>query len=244
MSETYRTPVSFLNPRTRQGTATQVDQQQLKARVAEQAISYARDSLEHGAVLGVGTGTTVNHFIDNLPLIRDHFSSCVASSEATAARLRTVGCRVIDLNQVSGVALYVDGADEADHERRLVKGGGGALTREKIVASASEHFLCIIDESKRKQQLGAFPLAVEVLPMAWQLVCRYLADMGGSAELRPAFVSDQGNPVIDVKHLDFSDPLSLESEINQLPGVVANGLFVRRRADLVMVAAASGISTY
>ena len=221
-----------------------MDQQQLKARVAEQAIAYARDSLEHGAVLGVGTGTTVNHFIDNLPLIRDHFSSCVASSEATAARLRTVGCRVIDLNQVSGVALYVDGADEADHERRLVKGGGGALTREKIVASASEHFLCIIDESKRKQQLGAFPLAVEVLPMAWQLVCRYLADMGGSAELRPAFVSDQGNPVIDVKHLDFSDPLSLESEINQLPGVVANGLFVRRRADLVMVAAASGISTY
>lgn len=212
--------------------------------MAEQAISYARDFLAHGAVLGVGTGSTVNYFIDNLPLIRDHFSSCVASSESTAARLRTVGCAVIDLNQVSGVALYVDGADEADFERRLVKGGGGALTREKIVAEASEHFLCIIDESKRRQRLGAFPLAVEVLPMARQLVCRHLSDMGGRATIRPAFVSDQGNPVIDVTHLDYSNPLRLESEINQVPGVVANGLFVRRRADLVMVASASGISTY
>ena len=219
-------------------------QEQLKARVAEQAITYAREFLVPGAVLGVGTGTTVNYFIDKLPLLGDLVASCVASSEATAARLRSVGCRVIDLNQVSGTALYVDGADEADGERRLVKGGGGALTREKIVASASVHFLCVIDESKKKAQLGAFPLAVEVLPMAWQLVGRHLADMGGTAELRPAFVSDQGNPVIDVRGLDFSDPFALESDINQIPGVVANGLFVRRKADLVMVAAASGISTY
>lgn len=219
-------------------------QEQLKARVAEQAIAYAREYLVPGAVLGVGTGTTVNYFIDKLPLLGDLVASCVASSEATAARLRSVGCRVIDLNQVSGAALYVDGADEADGERRLVKGGGGALTREKIVASASEHFLCVIDESKKKEQLGTFPLAVEVLPMAWQLVSRYLAEMGGRVELRPAFVSDQGNPVIDVRGLDFSDPFALESDINQIPGVVANGLFVRRRADLVMVASLSGITTY
>ena len=221
-----------------------MDQQQLKARVAEQAIAYARDFLERDSVLGVGTGTTINYFIDNLPLIRDHFSRCVASSVASAQRLQSVGCEVIDLNQVSAVALYVDGADEADDDRRLVKGGGGALTREKIVAAASEHFLCIIDESKRTRQLGAFPLAVEVLPMAQQLVCRCLRDLGGSATLRPGFVSDEGNPVIDVTHLDFSDPSHLESEINQIPGVVANGLFVRRRADLVMVATADGVSTY
>ena len=236
--------VSFANREALHYPAAQVDQEQLKARVAEQAIAYAREYLVPGAVLGVGTGTTVNYFIDKLPLLGDLIASCVASSEATAARLRGVGCRVIDLNQVSGVALYVDGADEADGERRLVKGGGGALTREKIVASASDHFVCVIDESKKKERLGAFPLAVEVLPMAWQLVSRHLGQMGGAAELRPAFVSDQGNPMIDVRGLDFSDPLMLESEINQIPGVVANGLFVRRRADLVMIASASGISTY
>ena len=221
-----------------------MDQEQLKARVAAEAIDYVRERLVPDAVLGVGTGTTVNHFIDALPRLEGCFEGCVASSEASAKRLRRASINVISLNDVSSVLLYVDGADEADSARRLIKGGGGALTREKIVAAASGHFLCIIDESKRKARLGAFPLAIEVLPMAAVQVGRQLMHLGGRPKLRDHFVSDEGNPVMDVTELDFSDPEALESEINQLPGVVANGIFARRRADRVMLASSSGISTY
>ena len=222
----------------------QVDQEQLKARVAAQAIDYARERLTRDAVLGVGTGTTVNHFIDALGRLRGQFDCCVASSEASAKRLKAEGFRVVSLNESSGVALYVDGADEADNARRLIKGGGGALTREKIVATASEHFLCIIDESKRKECLGAFPLAIEILPMAAVQVALTLARLGGSPTLRGTFVTDEGNPIMDVTDLDFSDPLALESEINQMPGVVANGIFARRPANQVMLASSAGISVY
>lgn len=219
-------------------------QEQLKARVAAEAIEYVRARLVPDTVLGIGTGTTVNHFIDRLPALRESLKGCVASSNASAERASRLGLPVIDLNRVGEVALYVDGADEADGQRRLIKGGGGALTREKIVATASDHFLCIIDESKRRESLGTFPLPIEVLPMAVELISRQLTDMGGQPTVRAGFVSDEGNTVIDVVNLDFSDPHALECEINQLPGVVSNGIFARRPADCVMLASASGIDIY
>ncbi len=223
---------------------TQVNTRQLKVRVAREAIDYARERLTPDAVLGIGTGSTVNYFIDKLPQLISQFSSCVASSEASAKRLIRKGFNVIDLGDAKAVQLYVDGADEADCARRLIKGGGGALTREKIVATASEHFLCIIDESKHKARLGEFPLAVEVLPMAVVQVGKALTSLGGRPVLRADFCSDEGNQIIDVSNLDFSDPLALESEINQIPGIVANGIFARRTADQVMLASQSGISVY
>ena len=221
-----------------------MNQEQLKARVASEAIDYARERLTADAVLGVGTGTTVNHFIDALRRLRGQVARCVASSEASAQRLTRAGFQVIDLNEASEVQLYVDGADEADSARRLIKGGGGALTRKKIVATASDHFLCIIDETKRKDQLGVFPLSVEVLSMATAQVGQALTSLGGKPILRAGFRSDEGNPVIDVSGLDFSDPFALESEINHIPGVVSNGIFARRPADQVMLASRSGISIY
>ena len=221
-----------------------MNREQLKARVAQEAIDYTRERLTPDAVLGIGTGSTVNHFIDALRCLRGQFAGCVASSEMSAERLARSGCNVIDLNEAGAVQIYVDGADEADFSRRLIKGGGGALTREKIVATASDHFLCIIDESKRKVRLGAFPLAVEVLRIAVTQVCSTLADLGGQPHLRADFRSDEGNVILDVSGLDFSDPLALESEINQIPGLVANGIFARRPADQVMLASKSGISVY
>jgi len=216
-----------------------MNQQKLKSEAARAALRYVED----GMLLGVGTGSTVNAFIDGLDASGIRLEGAVSSSEATTQRLQAIGVPVIDLNQAGDLALYVDGADEVDSHRRLIKGGGGALTREKIIAEASRKFVCIVDESKCVDVLGEFPLPVEVIPMARALVARKLVAMGGRPDLRAGFTSDNGNPILDVRRLDLVDPLGVESEINQLPGVVTCGLFARRPADVVLVARESGVET-
>jgi ribose 5-phosphate isomerase A len=205
------------------------------------AASAALELIESGTVLGVGTGSTANHFIDALAAIRHRIEVTVASSEATAARLRALGLRVVDLNAVDEVALYVDGADEATRERRLLKGGGGALTREKILAGAARRFVCIIDDAKLVAVLGKFPLPIEVIPMARGLIARAVVKMGGKPRWREGFVTDNHNVILDVSGLEIVDPVRVESDLNQLPGVVANGLFARRPADLVLIGGARGV---
>jgi ribose 5-phosphate isomerase A len=208
-----------------------------KQQVAEAALSRVRED----SVLGVGTGSTVNCFIDALGASGKRLQSAVSSSEATTERLRALGIEVRELNDTGTLDLYVDGADETDSFRRLIKGGGGALTREKIVAAASRHFLCIVDESKRVGVLGRFPLPVEVIPMARSYVARQLVAMGGQPELRPGFVTDNGNVILDVHNLDLVDPVAAEQHINNLAGVVASGLFALRPADSVLIATESGV---
>ncbi len=191
--------------------------------------------VEAGTVIGVGTGSTANHFIDALGQRKPGISAAVASSTATAERLARHGIRVIELREVERLPLYVDGADEATRARLLLKGGGGALTREKVVAAASERFVCIVDESKLVQRLGEFPLPVEVVPMARRQVAREIERLGGRAVERSGFISDNGNVILDVHGLSIPDPVALETSLNQIAGAVSNGLFCRRGADVLIV---------
>lgn len=214
-----------------------MSQDRLKIEVAKAALAQ----VEAGMVLGVGTGSTVNALIDQLAASGIQLGGAVSSSQATTKRLQEAGIEVLDLNHTGDLALYIDGADEVDPNRRLIKGGGGALTREKIVASASRRFICIVDESKCVKVLGEFPLPVEVLPMARALVARRLVALGGTPELRDGFTTDQGNVILDVRGLDLVDPVKMETAINQIPGVVTCGLFAQRGADEVLVATEGGI---
>lgn len=208
-----------------------------KKKAAEAALDY----IQPGEVLGVGTGSTVNFFIDALASVKGKIEAAVSSSQASAARLQEQGIRVVDLNAAGPLRLYVDGADEATRHRSLIKGGGGALTGEKIIAACSETFVCIIDAGKQVERLGAFPLPVEVVPMARSMVARELARRGGMPEWREGFVSDYGNAILDVHNLEILDPAGMEAELNQIPGVVTVGLFARRGADVLLVGTEHGV---
>jgi ribose 5-phosphate isomerase A len=212
-------------------------QDELKKAAALAALEY----VQPGTVLGVGTGSTVNYFIDALAGLKGKIDGAVASSVATAERLKQHGIPVLELNATGDLPLYVDGADEATRHLHLVKGGGGALTREKIVAQASEKFVCIIDESKLVDVLGRFPLPIEVVPMARSLVGRELVKLGGEPVLRQGYTTDNGNIIIDVHNLKILNPVEIEEKLNQIPGVVTNGLFARRPADVLLVATAAGV---
>lgn len=214
-----------------------MDQNALKTEVAKAAVEYVEDD----TIIGVGTGSTVNCFIDALAESGKKVEAAVSSSEATTQRLQKYGIPVIEMNQVSALDVYVDGADEFDPHKRLIKGGGGALTREKIVAAISRHFVCIVDQSKAVKVLGKFPLPIEVIPMARSHVARELAKMGGQPEWRQDFVTDNGNWILDIHNLDLINPVEVEQKINNIPGVVTCGLFAMRGADLVLVAGPSGV---
>lgn len=214
------------------------DQDAMKKQAAEAALSYVE-----GGVIGVGTGSTVNHFIDALAGIKGRIDGAVSSSVASTTRLEAHGIRVLDLNAAGELSLYVDGADESNERLELIKGGGGALTREKIVASASRQFVCIVDESKRVDVLGEFPLPVEVIPMARSLVARRLVAMGGRPVWREGFITDNGNEILDVHGLEIIDPPGLETRINLVAGVVCVGIFAHRRADVVLVGTDDGVET-
>ncbi len=218
-------------------------QDELKQAVAQAAADYVAANTEEGAVIGVGTGSTANCFIDALAAFRGRYKGAVASSEATRKRLEGHGFTVFDLNDIDDLPFYVDGADEIDAGLNMIKGGGGALTREKIVAAVARKFICIADGSKLVGTMGRFPLPVEVIPMARAHVARELAKLGGRPILRDGFVTDNGNLILDVKGLEIIDPKALESEINQIPGVVTNGLFAIRPANLLLLGTAEGVKT-
>lgn len=213
------------------------DKEILKQQAAKAALKF----IEPGMIIGVGTGSTVNYFIDLLA--RDHLDikAAVASSLATKKRLIQAGIEVMEMNAVDRIPLYIDGADESTEHLSLIKGGGGALTGEKIVAHIADKFICMIDEAKLVPVLGKFPLPIEVIPMARSLVAREMMKLGGNPMYREGFVSDYGNQIIDVYNLEILDPQALESQINQIPGVVANGLFASRGADILLVAKVSGV---
>lgn len=196
-----------------------------------------------GCIIGVGTGSTANHFIEELARIRTRIEGAVASSESSAQRLRAAGIPVLDLNSVDELPVYVDGADEITRRLHMIKGGGGALTREKIVAQVARSFVCVADGSKLVEVLGRFPLPLEVIPMARGLVARELAKLGGRPRLREGFVTDNGNIVLDVHNLEIPNPVELEERLNQIPGVVTNGLFARRGADVLLLGTAQGVKT-
>lgn len=212
-------------------------QQAQKQEVAEAALSWMRPD----CVLGVGTGSTVNCFIDALAASGIRIEAAVSSSDATTKLLQAHGIEVRELNLAGTLDVYIDGADEFDSHRRLIKGGGGALTREKIIAGASRKFVCIVDESKRVGVLGRFPLPVEVIPMARSYIARQMVVMGGQPEWREGFITDNGNLILDVHNMDLVDPVAIEKKINNLPGVVTCGLFAIRPADIVLMATASGV---
>jgi len=214
-------------------------QDELKQAVARAAIGYVVE----GAVIGVGTGSTANYFIDELGRMKDRIRGAVASSEASAKRLAGHGIAVLDLNDVSDIPVYVDGADEITPALAMIKGGGGALTREKIVAAVAKRFVCICDASKLVDKLGAFPLPVEVIPMARAHVERELAALGATPRLRAGFTTDNGNLILDMHGLSIADPAALEERINHITGVVTNGLFARRPADVLLLGAADGVRT-
>ncbi|MGK0247308.1 MAG: ribose 5-phosphate isomerase A [Oleispira sp.] len=221
---------------------------QLKAAVGKAAAEYIKPHLEIDSVIGVGTGSTANCFIDALAKFKHLFDGAVASSEATAERLKNHGIPVYDLNSVVELEFYVDGADEINHQLEMIKGGGGALTREKIVAVVAKEFVCVADESKLVEVMGKFPLPVEVIPMARSYVAREMVKLGGDPVLRQGFVTDNGNIIIDVHHFKMAPgssiaPTLLEANINQLTGMVTNGLFAIRPADTLLLATQEGIKT-
>ena len=205
------------------------------------AAETALDFIEAGMVLGVGTGSTINYFIDALVKVKDKIDGAVASSEATAQRLQQYQIPVVDLNDTDDLPLYVDGADEATKDLYLIKGGGGALTREKIVAAASKKFVCIADQTKLVDVLGVFPLPVEIIPMAKSYLARQLIILGGRPIERNGFITDNGNLILDVHDLEIIDPISLEASIDQLAGVVSNGIFARRPADVLLLGTDQGV---
>ena len=215
-------------------------QEKQKKAAACAALHY----IQLGSVIGVGTGTTVNFFIDELPSVKGKIDGAVASSSASEQRLRSHNIPILDLNAAGSLSLYVDGADEANKHLQLIKGGGGALTREKIIAQASEKFVCIADETKLVDVLGAFPLPVEVIPMAQSLVGRALVRFGGRPELRDGFVTDNGNIILDVHDLDILEPLKLETELSAIPGVVTVGIFARRAADVLLLGCNDRVKTF
>ena len=214
-----------------------MNQDRQKKEAAEAALEF----ISSGDVIGVGTGSTTNFFIDALVKLKSKLDGAVPSSEASAERLRSVGIRVLDLNRTGDLPLYVDGADEATHSGYLIMGGFGALTREKIVASACRKFICIVDDSKLSDVLGSFPLPVEVIPMAQGLVSRRLVRMGGTPVLRESVETDNGNVILDVRNLNLVDPLQTESDLNNIVGVVENGIFACRPADVLLVGTNSGV---
>lgn len=220
-------------------------QDELKRLVGQAAADYVRENVPEGAVIGVGTGSTANCFIDALAALKGRYRGAVSSSEASTARLRGHGIEVFELNDVDTLPVYVDGADEIDARGCMIKGGGGALTREKIVASVAQRFVCVVDASKHVPVLGAFALPVEVIPMAQASVARALAALGGEPTLRrkgdAAFVTDNGNVILDVAGLRIADPVGLEQRVNQIPGVVTVGLFAQRGADLCLTGTADGV---
>ncbi len=212
---------------------------ELKQAVAHAAIAHVVE----GAIIGVGTGSTANFFIDELGRAPSRIAGAVASSERTAQRLAGHGIRVVDLNDLTGLSVYVDGADEITRTLAMVKGGGGALTREKIVAAVAQKFVCIADESKLVATLGQFPVPVEVIPMARAHVAREIAKLGGQARLREGFVTDNGNLILDVSDLSIDDPEKLEATLNNIVGVVTNGLFAMRGADVLLLGTAAGVQS-
>jgi len=218
-------------------TTSNTSQNDLKRAAAQAAMVHVPED----AVIGVGTGSTVDFFIAELAKMKNRIEGAVSSSEASSAKLAAAGIRVLDLNSVNEVAVYVDGADEINQHRYMIKGGGGALTREKIVAAVARRFICIADESKLVNVLGRFPLPIEVLPFARSHVGREVARLGGQPALRAGFTTDNGNLILDVSGLTILNPVELESDLNQIPGIVCNGLFARRPADLALIASASGV---
>jgi len=214
-------------------------QDEMKKAVAKAAIEY----VEVGTIIGIGTGSTANFFIDELAKIKGKIEGTVASSVASADRLKGHGIQVLDLNSVDEISVYIDGADESNKHLHLIKGGGGALTREKIVAAASRKFVCIADESKLVDVLGAFPLPVEVIPMARSYVAREIVKLGGQPVLREGFTTDNGNIILDVHNLQIMEPVKLEESLNQITGVVTNGLFALRPADVLLLGTKDGVRT-
>ncbi|OUD12641.1 ribose-5-phosphate isomerase RpiA [Thioflexithrix psekupsensis] len=212
-------------------------QDEKKQAVAKAALDY----VESGMVVGVGTGSTANYFVDALAGIKHRIDGAVASSVATANRLKERGIAVLDIHAVDDIGVYVDGADEATRHLHLIKGGGGALTREKIVAAVSRQFICVIDDSKLVDVLGQFPLPIEVIPMARSYVARELVKLGGNPFWREGFVTDNGNMILDVHHLNILNPCELETQLNQITGVVTNGLFAHRPADVLLMGTENGV---
>lgn len=213
--------------------------EELKKQAAEAAMQY----IEENTIVGVGTGSTVNHFIDALATRKADIDGAVSSSEASTERLKALGIPVYDLNAVDNIPVYVDGADESDHGLNLIKGGGGALTREKIIAAVSEKFVCIADDSKLVPVLGAFPLPVEVIPMARSYVAREIVKLGGDPVYREGFVTDNGNIILDVHNMQIAEPKTLETKLNSITGVVTNGLFAHRGADVLLLGSSDGVKT-
>lgn len=214
-----------------------MNQDDKKRAAAKAALEY----IEHDTIVGIGTGSTANYFIDMLAEQKHTIEGAVASSVASAERLKAHGIPVVELNGVGDISVYVDGADEATKHRHLIKGGGGALTREKIVAAASKTFVCIMDDNKLVDRLGEFPLPIEVVPFARSYVSRRMVIMGGRPEYRRGFITDNGNEIIDVSSLKISEPVKLEAEINQIAGVLTNGLFAARSADILLVGGNDGV---
>ncbi len=211
----------------------------MKKVVALEAIKYIEDDM----VLGIGTGSTVNFLIDALPSLNKNIKQIVSSSESSSTRLKNLGFEISDLNNLDGIDLYIDGADETNPHLQLIKGGGGALTREKIIAEAAKKFVCIADQSKMVKRLGKFPLPIEVIPMARSAIARKLVILGGQPIWRENFITDNGNEILDVHNLKIDEPKELESKINQIPGVITVGLFAHRSADILIIADKNNIET-
>ena len=220
-----------------------MNQDELKRAVGQAAVDYILPKLEKDSIVGVGTGSTANCFIDALAQYKHDFEAAVASSEASAQRLKDHGIDVYDLNQVAGFDFYIDGADEINHNLEMIKGGGAALTREKIVAAVAKEFICVADESKLVDTMGEFPLPVEVIPMARSYVARELVKLGGDPVYRTGVVTDNGNHILDVHNLRIASPMELEEKINQITGVVTNGLFALRPANVLLLGTQEGVKT-